>query len=307
MVSTVRLLSLSDRVATDHRELRDRIGRAALQTRDQRGEVFAEGVLQLVEVRLATPPIGVGLERGTGGRVVPGHLEGTGTGHALVERGAEHEVLRRDDRLRVVRADLLRELTIGAEECDLDREVVDRLGRARGDGRLQVAAGQAVHGGHDVGGGERRAVVPLHALAQDERPHAAVGVGLPRLGERRLDVAAEGIDQIVEARDDGAVGTEVGHGDRVERTRRRLRNDAQGAALLDRPGRSAVSSRRRQRWSPVPPVAGVVLFLSLPHAARIAPISGAPRPIMEPRATNARREMRPWANASTSSTSTGLA
>ena len=176
---------VEQRVATDHGELRDRIGRAALQTRDQRGEVVAEGVLQLVEERLAAPPIRVGLEGGAGGGVVLGELERAGTRRALVERRAEHEVLGRDDRLRVVRADLLRELAIGAEECDLDREVVDRLRGAGGDGRLQVAAGQAVHGGDDVGRGERRAVVPLHALAQVERPHAAIGVGLPRLGERR--------------------------------------------------------------------------------------------------------------------------
>ena len=81
-------------VATDHGELRDCIGCAALQAGDLRGEVVAEAVLQLVEVRLATPPIRVGLEGRAGGRVVLGELECTGACRALVERGAEHEVLR---------------------------------------------------------------------------------------------------------------------------------------------------------------------------------------------------------------------
>src|SRR6185295_121280 len=102
----------------------------------------------------ATPPIRVGFERGAGGGVVLGELESAGTGLALVECGAEREVLGRDDRLRVVRTDLLGELAIRTEECDLDREVVDGLRGAGGDGRLEVAAGQAVHGGDDVGRSE---------------------------------------------------------------------------------------------------------------------------------------------------------
>ena len=235
---------VEDGVAADHGELRDRVGRATLQTRDQRCEVLAEGVLQLVEERLAAPPIRVGLERCAGRLVVGGHLEGAGTRHALIERGAEREVLRRDDRLRVVRTDLLRELAIGVEKGDLDGEVVDRLGGAGGDGRLQVAAGQAVHRGDDVGGGERRSVVPLHALAEHEGPHAAVGVRLPRLGECRRDVATDGIDEIVEAGRDRAVGAEVGHGDRVERTGGCLRNDAQRATLLDRAACCGAACRR---------------------------------------------------------------
>src|SRR4029077_6182598 len=107
---------------TDYGELGDRIGRATLQTRDQRCEVLAEGVLQFVEERLAAPPIRICLERRAGRLVVGGHLEGARTRHALIERGAEREVLRRDDRLRVVCTDLLRELAVRVEKGDLDSE-----------------------------------------------------------------------------------------------------------------------------------------------------------------------------------------
>ena len=72
-----------------------------------------------------------------------------------------------------------------------------------------------------------RAVLPLDALAQLERPHRAVLVGLPRLGQagRELAVVAER-DEELEALGDQPVGAEVLHGDRVERGGRRLVGDA---------------------------------------------------------------------------------
>ena len=81
--------------------------------------------------------------------------------------------------------------------------------------------------------------MPLDALAEVERPDAAVLVRLPRLGEAGGDVGLAERAEELEALGDDAVGAEVLHGDRIERAGRLLAGDA------DRSTRRTASGRCR--------------------------------------------------------------
>ena len=48
---------------------------------------------------------------------------------------------------------------------------------------------------HEIIGGERRAVGPFHALAQEQRGAAAVGAGLPALGDAGRDIGARHVPE----------------------------------------------------------------------------------------------------------------
>ena len=173
------------------------------------------------------------------------------------------------------------------------------------------AADETVERGGHVGRREVGAVVPRDALAQVERPDAAVLVRLPRLGEPGRDVA------VVAER-----GEELeALGDRCRRCR--------GPA-----SRSGRAGRPASAWRPgsMPPVAGsrvprrrarrlgagracrcrrsrsvsvLASSSSPPQAAMTAPRNGTDRPMTVPRRTKSRRLMRPSAYDSIRSSPSG--
>ena len=70
-------------------------------------------------------------------------------------------------------------LPLRAGEGERDRVRVGGDRATRREHALEAGVAgrdQALHRGDDVGGGERRAVLPVDALAQVERPDRAVGV-----------------------------------------------------------------------------------------------------------------------------------
>ena len=120
---------------------------------------------------------------------------------------------------------------------------VGDIGQHRARARIDLRQ-EDLGGEHDVGRGERLAVMPFHVLLELERVGQAVGGHRPRLGERRLrleveivgeqrlvDLAADELDRplLVDAEHQGR--------------RLRLDQDVQGAAALLR-------VRRRPRRAP---------------------------------------------------------
>ena len=229
------------RAAAGDGELRDHVDLARLQREHARLLLAVEADLGRVRVRLAllVPVLGVLAER----RALPLR--------ELVEderARAVHGLLvvavvvgGQDDRVVVVRAQQVRERAVRRLERELDRGGVGGLravlGQEAGEGRQRlgraVGVGEAVDRGGDVLGRHLLAVVELDALADLERPHRGVLVGLPALGQARHRVEL-GVrpDEVLAALREHREAAVVGDRDRVDRAGRRVDRRGDVAALL---------------------------------------------------------------------------
>ena len=144
--------------------------------------------------------------------------------------------------------DVLREQHVGGLEVDAHRQLVrrlDALDLLEGE-RLRAFPGVGLEavldvGGHELAAVERRHVVPLHALAQLERPHPEVRARLPRLGE----VALEG----EVGRTAHLVGEPVAHEPAADQARELVEPDRLGQARVD--DRRIPRGSARERAAPL--------------------------------------------------------
>ena len=193
------------------------------------GEVVDD---QLVDPRRAVPVV-----------LVPGEL-GQLAGHEMLvgERagadGVAHVEVGRDDPDGVFGQQLV-EHRVRRVELQQDRPRVDdlRVVQFQDRGQLDAAGaglfrvgdhGEAVH---DVLGGQRLAMVELHAVAQPDRPLGVVLVRRDGLGDRRLDLVLGVPAQqwLVELQ----AATDVRIGNREVRLQRVLEPAAGGAVAVD--------------------------------------------------------------------------
>ena len=244
---------------TSRDELRDHVDVAALQRQDHRLLTGVELERGSGKQRLGAPVVGVWHERGTDVLLVAAELERAGSHERLLPL-AEVRSGGNDDRVVVVRRDEVGEVPVRRLEMKLDRRGIDLLdacGRQHAGERRQgvgrdLRVRQLLEGVDDVVGGHRLAVVELHPGPQLERPHAAVGVGLPAQREHRLQrelqVAVE--DQELAGLVEHQQTTRVGDRERVDRGCRRDARDPKRAALLARRRRGAGARGRRRRGAP---------------------------------------------------------
>ncbi len=230
---------VEQRLAALDRDLGDDVHQIALEGQHARLEVLVEDPFRAVRQRLR-PPIAV--EAGEGGadlgRVFL-QLEGAGADEVLLEIAGI--VGRDDDGVVVVGGDDVGEVAVGRVEMEGDGVVVDLLGPTLGQRALEggervggvLRIGQAVDGGDHVVGLHLVAVVELHALADLEGPDRAVLIGLPALGQDRLQ-------------------PEIGAGDRQELAG--LQQHHQPAIVVDGDG---IDGARRQRGSGADGAAGL--------------------------------------------------
>ena len=196
--------------------------------------------------------------------VVVDELPRPGPCRSSVEVGAGDVVLRRDDRLRVVDRNQVREVPVRRFERHGDCVGV---GRDRSTGRQDAletgVAGrhEALHRRDDVIGGQRRAVVlPLGFGPELERPDRAIVVWYWRLGGkcRRQAARIVGIHALAhqefERLGDDAVTAEILHRDRVDRDGAldrapdRTAGDGTSGRARTRAGAGAGRGRRRRAW-----------------------------------------------------------
>ena len=229
---------VEQRPAAGRREVHENVDVAALQRQDLRLLLGIELDLLAVELRdpALVPVIGV-LDVGDAGvRRVLVELPRAGAGERLLPLPAE--VLRNDDRVVVVGADQVGEVAVRRVELEDHRARIGCLRRVLrehpGERRQRVGAAlrvrQRVDRGRDVLRGHWRAVVELDALADLERPDAAVRVRLPALGQPRLELqlAVRPRQELGGLRHDAQAAL-VGHLERVDLGRR-----ARGHAELQR-------------------------------------------------------------------------
>ena len=205
------------------RELGVAVGFAAGDCCNLCGSVLDEDELDGVERRLATPPSVVTGVLGARLDVERVELPWTRATDTRLEVVLDRPRGRRDQRLRVVGRDEVREVTIGGVECKDDRQIVgcSRATRAERARQSRVAGfDQLVHRGDDVGGRERRAVLPHDAFAQLEGPGLAVRAARPLSGELRdnREVRCRA-HEILEHLGADVVRHEVDHRDRVDTLR----------------------------------------------------------------------------------------
>ena len=135
-------------------ELDDGVDLVALVGGDHRPGRIEEDPFRAIKRRLAAPPGVVPLERRAGLLVVRLQLPGAGPGRALVELGPCDVVDWRDERLRVVDRDEVREVPVRADEREGHGVGVGR-DRATGveDALEAGVAGrdEALHRGDDIG------------------------------------------------------------------------------------------------------------------------------------------------------------
>ena len=288
-------------------ELVDGVDLVALVGRDHRPRLIEEGEFDGVERRAAAPPGLIPGVLGPGGLVVAVELPRAGAvGHTVLRRagGVGH---RCDERLGVEYRHEVREVAVRTEQRELHRGGVDRLGRALLDHATQAGVtslSEAVHRRDDVVGREVAAVLPLHASAELERPGGVVVIGRPLGRETGSDVLVAGsrAHQELERLGEEAVRREVLHRDRVERRGGALDGDPDRAACLARRGGAGAGG------CPGLP-AGVVAAEpagGVSQAIRIAEIEAMLRPTTVPRLMNSRRDRRPRAKASTTSSCGGV-
>ena len=184
--------------------LREDVDRPALERQDDRRRVGEVLDLHGVQVRKPLAPVGrvLDIRRALVGRERL-QDERAGPDPALRER-ADLVVRRQDDRVVVERRHEVREVAVRPVEVEVDRLLVDLLHVALGQharegrerGRADLGVGDPVERRDDVVDRERRAVLPLHALADRERPdvrrrarrptwwRAAAGARTSRRGRR---------------------------------------------------------------------------------------------------------------------------
>ena len=158
------------------------------------GALIGEDV-EVGDVRRAAPVVGVGLEMDVLADLPADDLEGPRADDRRLVLKARAGGLARDLRPDVLRQDghhHAQHVRLGSLRVDLDGVRAGRLGAGDAvgvDGQVrEVVLDDVVEGEGHVGGRERHAVLPLHALAGLERPGLAVGRHLPargQLGPRR--------------------------------------------------------------------------------------------------------------------------
>ena len=241
MRSGLELDDVHVRVVQEHcaligRDRRAAIGLTAGDGGDLRSRVLDEDELDGVERRRATPPAVVAGVLGTRLDVEAVELPRARTADTRLEVVLDGPRDRRDQRLRVVRGDQVREVTVGLVELEDDGEVVGSrraaLGERAGESRV-TGLDQLVHRRDDVSGREGRTVLPLDALAELEGPLRAVVAAGPLGGQLRLDrKVGRRADQVLKDLGADVVGDEVDHGDRVDAFRARKRHGQLDAATL---------------------------------------------------------------------------
>jgi len=212
-------------------------------------ELHAIEVGQLVAVRVLHPVVRVSLE----GQAVLGEVLVDHEWASAVELGLEILGRAVDDDCMVI-AQVEQEVGIGLLEREDDRRIVGGL--YTGDvpvklnrGRAHFGVAQAVERELHVVGGQRLAVVELHALAHLERPGQSVGAGFPALrqaaGLVRAIVFADEDEEVGPLAGDLVIGNSGEEG-RVQVGRRKKRM-AQGAAIFGRSGSGFFSCGLRSR------------------------------------------------------------
>ena len=165
------------------------IGSSALNTRKTTSSTCgspAPVVRVLLEAVESTPPALPSTSRngpGADDRLAVGRLGGVGRHLLLADVLPDVLGDDRDRQQRQHRVGLLQLQHHGGVVGSGDRLDVGQVGPV--ERALAVPGEDPVVGVGDVGGGERLAVGPLHALADVEGPRQAVLGGLPGLGQRR--------------------------------------------------------------------------------------------------------------------------